>query len=185
MLCQNFKAIGEELSEIAGYVQTNIYIFIYIDYYYELCSFSNFSVTSPTSQLILLPFHRVIYATAHSPILPLLHLRHSSFFNPSFASPMSQALHLRLLDLKTWNFEFADIGLTWDNLFSSATGGDYSVGLIWVMLIVDIFIYNILAWYITNIVPGKYGVAQPWYFIFMVCIYYVVMDGDVNEEPVT
>ena len=30
-LCQNFKAIGEELSEISGYVQTNIYIFIYID----------------------------------------------------------------------------------------------------------------------------------------------------------
>ena len=31
MLCQNFKAIGEEVSEITGYVQTNIYIFIYID----------------------------------------------------------------------------------------------------------------------------------------------------------
>ena len=30
-LCQNFKAIGEELSEITGHVQTNIYIFIYID----------------------------------------------------------------------------------------------------------------------------------------------------------
>ena len=30
-LCQNFKAIGEEVSEITGYVQTNIYIFIYID----------------------------------------------------------------------------------------------------------------------------------------------------------
>jgi hypothetical protein len=30
-LCQNFKAIGEELSEIEP-VQTNIYIFIYIDY---------------------------------------------------------------------------------------------------------------------------------------------------------
>ena len=30
-LCQNFKAIGEELSEITCYVQTNIYIFIYID----------------------------------------------------------------------------------------------------------------------------------------------------------
>ena len=30
-LCQNFKAIGDELSEISGYVQTNLYIFIYID----------------------------------------------------------------------------------------------------------------------------------------------------------
>ena len=32
--------------------------------------------------------------TAHSPILPLLYPRHSSLYNPSFAFPTSQALHL-------------------------------------------------------------------------------------------
>ena len=53
-----------------------------------------FSVTSPTSQLILQPFRRFTYVTVHFPTLPLLHLRHSSFSNPSFASPTSQALHL-------------------------------------------------------------------------------------------
>ena len=57
-------------------------------------SFSNLSVASPTSQLIIQPFRHFTYVTAHSPILPVLHVRHSSFFNPSFASPMSQALHL-------------------------------------------------------------------------------------------
>ena len=61
----------------------------------ELCSFSNLSVTSPTSQLILKLFRRFTYVTARSPTLPLLHLRHSSFSNPSFASPTSQALQLR------------------------------------------------------------------------------------------
>ena len=66
----------------------------YYDYNYELCSFSNLSVTSPTSQLILQPFRRFTYVTGHSPTLPLLHLRHSSFSNHSFASPTSQALHL-------------------------------------------------------------------------------------------
>ena len=54
----------------------------------------NFSVTSPTSHLILQPFRRFTYVTTHSPTLPLVHLRHSSFSNPSFASPTSQALHL-------------------------------------------------------------------------------------------
>ena len=49
------------------------------------------------SQLMLQPFCRFTYVTAHSPSLPLLHLRHSSFSNPSFASPTSQALHLRHL----------------------------------------------------------------------------------------
>ena len=62
-----------------------------------LCSFSKVSVTSRTSQLILQPFRRFTYVTAHSPTLPLLHLRHSSFSNPSFASLTSQALHLRHL----------------------------------------------------------------------------------------
>ena len=58
-------------------------------------SFSNLSVTSPTSQLILQPFRRFIYVTAHSASLPMLHLRHISFSNTSFAYPTSQALHLR------------------------------------------------------------------------------------------
>ena len=50
-------------------------------------SLSNLSVTSPTSQLILLqPFHRFTYVTAHSPTLPLLHLRHSSFSNSELCS---------------------------------------------------------------------------------------------------
>ena len=60
----------------------------------EQSSFSNLSITSPTSQLILQPFRRFTYATAHSPSLPLLHLRHSLFSNPSFTSPTLPALHL-------------------------------------------------------------------------------------------
>ena len=64
------------------------------DYNYELCSLSKLSVTSPTSQHIFQPFRRFNYVTAHSPTLLLLRTRHSSFSNPSFASPTSQALHL-------------------------------------------------------------------------------------------
>ena len=72
------------------------------EYNYELCSFSNISFTSPTSQLIHQPFHRFIYVTAHSQTLPLLYLRHSSFPNPSFASPTSQALPLIHLASRPW-----------------------------------------------------------------------------------
>ena len=35
-------------------------------------------------------FRRFTYVIAHSPTLPLLYLRHSSFSNPSVASPTSQ-----------------------------------------------------------------------------------------------
>ena len=58
---------------------------------------SKLSVTSPTSQLILQPFRRFTYVTAHSPTLPLPHLRHSSFSNPSFAF-----LRHRLFTYVTW-----------------------------------------------------------------------------------
>ena len=68
----------------------------------EESSFSNISVTSPTSQLILQPFRRFTYVTAHSITLPLLHLRHSSLSNPSFASPTSQDLHLIHLASRPW-----------------------------------------------------------------------------------
>ena len=57
--------------------------------------------------LILQPFRHFTYVTAHSPNLSValptsqiilqLFLGHSSFSNPSFASPTSQALHLRHL----------------------------------------------------------------------------------------
>ena len=42
--------------------------------------------------LILQPFRCSTYVTAHSPTLPLLHLRHSSFSNPSIAPPTSQLI---------------------------------------------------------------------------------------------
>ena len=64
--------------------------------------FSNPYIASPTSQLIVQPFHRFTYVTAHSQILPLLHLRHSSFSNPYFASPTSQDFHLRHLASRPW-----------------------------------------------------------------------------------
>ena len=50
------------------------------------------SVALPTSQLSLQPFRCLTYVTAHSPTLPLLHLHHNSFSNPSVASPTSQLI---------------------------------------------------------------------------------------------
>ena len=74
---------------------------------WELCSFSNLSVTSPTSKLIIQPLRRFTYVTVHSLTLPLLHLRHSSFSNPSFASPPSQDLQLmHLVGLHALQWEY-------------------------------------------------------------------------------
>ena len=57
-------------------------------------SFPKLSVTSPTSQLILIlkAFRHFTYVTAHYPTLPSIYLRHNTFSNPSVASPMSQII---------------------------------------------------------------------------------------------
>nr|CAD7207541.1 unnamed protein product [Timema douglasi] len=34
------------------------------------------------------------------------------------------------------------------------------------MLLVDIVMYSLVTWYVDAIMPGKYGLAQPWYFVF-------------------
>ena len=44
------------------------------------------------SQLIVQSLLRFTYVTAHSTALPMLHLLHSSLYNPSAASPMSQVI---------------------------------------------------------------------------------------------
>ena len=78
---------------------------------FSYCSFSNLSITSPTSQLILQPFPHFTHVTTHFPTLPLLHLHHSLFSNPSFASPTSQDFYLLHLASRPWlvsDFYFVD-----------------------------------------------------------------------------
>ena len=64
----------------------------------ELCCISRYL----WALLILQPFRHFIYVTTHSQTLPLLHLRHSSLSNTSFASCTSQALHLIHLASRPW-----------------------------------------------------------------------------------
>ena len=66
--------------------------------YLRHSSFSNLSLASPTSRLILQHFRHFTYVTAHSPTLPSIYLRHSSFSNlpllqlrhSSFYKPLSR-----------------------------------------------------------------------------------------------
>ncbi|XP_053689710.1 phospholipid-transporting ATPase ABCA3-like [Sabethes cyaneus] len=58
-------------------------------------------------------------------------------------------------------------GLQWSNLFVPSTMNDgLSVGLVIVMFIVDALIYLAIALYFEQIMPGEFGVAKPWYFLF-------------------
>ena len=43
---------------------------------------------------------------------------------------------------------------------------NYSVLIMFIMLIADLLIYFFLGYYLQNILPHDYGVRKPWYFIF-------------------
>lgn len=65
-------------------------------------------------------------------------------------------------------FEGAGTGAQWSNLNQGPSiDDDFTLGLVFVMLIVDSLIYGLIAWYIEAVFPGDYGVPQPWYFPVM------------------
>ena len=43
-----------------------------------------------------------------------------------------------------------------------------TMGVYWLIFLVDIFLYAIIMWYIDSIKPGTFGVGRNWYFPFEV-----------------
>lgn len=66
-------------------------------------------------------------------------------------------------------FEGTGSGIQWDLLFSGVSPDDpFTLAHVFGMLVLDSFLFSILAWYIEALWPGDFGVPQPWYFPFMV-----------------
>ncbi|XP_006892762.1 PREDICTED: ATP-binding cassette sub-family A member 3-like [Elephantulus edwardii] len=64
--------------------------------------------------------------------------------------------------------EMKEIGVKWDNLWTQVILEDNLIfGSLLGMLLLDAFLYSLVTWYIENVFPGQYGVAQPWYFFLM------------------
>ncbi|KAJ6632964.1 Phospholipid-transporting ATPase ABCA3, partial [Pseudolycoriella hygida] len=58
-------------------------------------------------------------------------------------------------------------GLQWNNFWRPVSVDDnISIGLIMVMLLVCTVLYLLIALYFEKVLPGQYGVPQPWYFPF-------------------
>ena len=62
-------------------------------------------------------------------------------------------------------------GMTWDAVNKPVVLSDnLTLVDIWASHIVTCIIFLVLLWYLDNVRPGKFGVAQPLYFPFMVNI---------------
>ena len=72
--------------------------------------------------------------------------------------------------LMTW-FKETDgsAGMTWDAAFKPVGLSDnLTLADIWLSHIITSIIFLVLLWYMDNVRPGKFGVAQPFYFPFTV-----------------
>uniref|UniRef100_A0A803TLI3 ATP binding cassette subfamily A member 4 n=1 Tax=Anolis carolinensis TaxID=28377 RepID=A0A803TLI3_ANOCA len=79
----------------------------------------------------------------------------------SFLSPVAFGFGTEYLS----RYEEQGLGLQWDNIRNSPLEGDqYSFLFSMEMMLLDAFIYGLLAWYIDNVFPGDYGIPLPWYF---------------------
>ena len=72
--------------------------------------------------------------------------------------------------LMTW-FKETDgsVGMTWDAAFKPVTLSDnLTLADIWLSHIISSVVFLVLLWYLDNVRPGRFGVAQPFYFPFTV-----------------
>nr|KAF6488605.1 ATP binding cassette subfamily A member 3 [Molossus molossus] len=59
-------------------------------------------------------------------------------------------------------------GIQWRELLSPVNvDDDFSFGQVLGMLLLDSVLYGLVTWYVEAILPGQFGVPQPWYFFIM------------------
>lgn len=64
-------------------------------------------------------------------------------------------------------FEGASEGLNWGNIWRPVTiDDDLTVGMTMTLMLFTSFLYLLIALYVEKVMPGSYGVAEPWNFPF-------------------
>lgn len=65
----------------------------------------------------------------------------------------------------------AGVGVQWRDLLNPVNVDDgFSFGHALGMLLLDSALYCLVAWYVEAVLPGQYGVPQPWYFFLLVSL---------------
>ncbi|CAG7730793.1 unnamed protein product [Allacma fusca] len=65
------------------------------------------------------------------------------------------------------SLEFQGFGAQWSNLSQpSNTLDDFALQHVMIMFVISSIMYNVLTMYLEIVLPSKYGLTKPWYFIF-------------------
>ncbi|XP_033375250.1 ATP-binding cassette sub-family A member 13 [Parus major] len=111
----------------------------------------------------------LVYMTSFLPYIVLLVLQNQlSFTNQITMCLLSTTAFGQGIFFITY-FEGQEIGIQWDNVHQSmAQGGYMTFGWMCWMMFFDSILYFVGGWYFSNIIPGKFGLKNQWYFPFTV-----------------
>ncbi|KAM4697953.1 phospholipid-transporting ATPase ABCA3 [Rhinophrynus dorsalis] len=91
-------------------------------------------------------------------------MNHSEKLSSCLLSNVGMAMGAQLIGM----FEGKGTGAQWSNLFTPVSVDDnFSMAQVLQMLLFDSVLYSLIGWYVESVMPGDYGVPQPWYFCFM------------------
>ncbi|XP_066182901.1 ATP-binding cassette sub-family A member 13 [Sylvia atricapilla] len=111
----------------------------------------------------------LVYMISFLPYIVLLVLQNQlSFTNQIIMCLLSTTAFGQGIFFITY-FEGQEIGIQWDNVHQSmAQGGYMTFGWMCWMMFFDSILYFVSGWYFSNIIPGKFGLKNRWYFPFTV-----------------
>ncbi|XP_020919565.1 ATP-binding cassette sub-family A member 13 isoform X7 [Sus scrofa] len=62
--------------------------------------------------------------------------------------------------------EGQEAGMQWDNMYESPEQAGMTFGWVCWMILFDSGLYFVCGWYLSNLIPGAFGLRKPWYFPF-------------------
>ncbi|XP_042540867.1 ATP-binding cassette sub-family A member 13 [Dipodomys spectabilis] len=62
--------------------------------------------------------------------------------------------------------EGQETGIHWNNMYQAPEAGGMTFGWVCWMIMIDSILYFLCGWYLSNLIPGTFGLQKPWYFPF-------------------
>ncbi|KAM4874915.1 ATP-binding cassette sub-family A member 13 [Thomomys bottae] len=62
--------------------------------------------------------------------------------------------------------EGQETGIQWNNMYQAPEAGGMTFGWVCWMILIDSILYFLCGWYLSNLIPGTFGLRKPWYFPF-------------------
>ncbi|XP_010623196.1 ATP-binding cassette sub-family A member 13 [Fukomys damarensis] len=77
--------------------------------------------------------------------------------------------------------EGQEAGIQWNNMYQAPEPGSMTFGWVCWMILFDSSLYFLCGWYLSNLIPGAFGLRKPWYFP-LTASYWKSMCGLVEKQ---